>query len=892
MSGNNTSASSSSIDIGVGVHSTPERGSTSSLNLNGESKGRKTLIDIDTVSESHSLGKEKQYAKKFEARAKRDKLEISDGDVNFILEKVNNRTFEQAKEVINRALKYHKDDANFNMPTYEKLERLAQGPGEMDPEEYEFEVLLEAAFIDDWSPYPEVRAVTQIGDDPTELCETFRVYVIGLVYAVAGCILNTFFFNRFPSITLPSLCLQLLVAPSGRLWADFMPSLTVRGFALNPGPWTYKEQMLTTLMISVSAGAPYSLYVITAQKSVRFYNFGWITFGYEVLLTLTSNFMGFGIAGFMRTFLVYPVKAMWFAVLPTLSLNRTLVHREATVSSGSSLAAKFAHFWKSKEEINGWRMTRLSFFWLFCIISFAWYWVPEFLFTCLSYFNWMTWISPHNVNLAAITGSITGLAVNPISTLDWSIISGFGMVTPYWATNNQMFGQLIAMFAIVILWYTNARWTGHIPINSNQLYSNEGTPYNVSRVLNNDNLLDDTQYKDYSPPYYTAGNLVVYGSFFMLYPAMIVYSILHYRNALMESCRQFWFALRNPSKALHQFDDPFTRAIRVHKEVPEWWFLLVLVISLALSIVLVEHFPHTNTPVWTLFFAVGINCFFIIPFGLLFAITNTSWDVNVLVELIIGYALPGNPNALMIVKCYATNFLSQTENYVTNQKQGLYARVPPRGLFRVQMLSVFVCSIAAVALLNWQLDGAIHDYCDLHQHQKFTCANSRTFFSASVLWGTIGPKRVFNHLYPAMKYCFLIGVFLPIPFYLIGRMRRFEKYASRINVLIMIAGCIDWAPYNWMYHLPDWYLGIAFNWYIKRNYTAWWQKYNYLLYAALSAGVSWSAFIMFFSTEYKHLAEIKWWGNEVQFRGLDAEGPVRLPIPSKGYFGLQKGEYY
>lgn len=38
----------------------------------------------------------------------------------------------------------------------------------------------------------------------------------------------------------------------------------------------------------------------------------------------------------------------------------------------------------------------------------------------LSGFNWMTWIAPSNVNLAAITGSYSGLGLNPIPTFDWN----------------------------------------------------------------------------------------------------------------------------------------------------------------------------------------------------------------------------------------------------------------------------------------------------------------------------------------------------------------------------------------------------------------------------------------------------------------------------------------
>lgn len=43
------------------------------------------------------------------------------------------------------------------------------------------------------------------------------------------------------------------------------------------------------------------------------------------------------------------------------------------------------------------------------------------IFEALSQFNWITWIAPQNVNLAAITGSMSGLGLNPWSTFDWNI---------------------------------------------------------------------------------------------------------------------------------------------------------------------------------------------------------------------------------------------------------------------------------------------------------------------------------------------------------------------------------------------------------------------------------------------------------------------------------------
>lgn len=47
---------------------------------------------------------------------------------------------------------------------------------------------------------------------------------------------------------------------------------------------------------------------------------------------------------------------------------------------------------------------------------FIYFWFPNYLFQALSYFNWITWIAPQNINLAAVTGSLGGLGVNPLPT--------------------------------------------------------------------------------------------------------------------------------------------------------------------------------------------------------------------------------------------------------------------------------------------------------------------------------------------------------------------------------------------------------------------------------------------------------------------------------------------
>ena len=77
---------------------------------------------------------------------------------------------------------------------------------------------------------------------------------------------------------------------------------------------------------------------------------------------------------------------------------------------------------------------------------------------------------------------------------------------------------------------------------------------------------------------------------------------------------------------------------------------------------------------------------------------------------------------------------------------------------------------------------------------------------------------------------------------------------------------------------------------LPRNRLAWWEKYNYVLSAAFTAGVAISALVMFFAIGYNPIS-LTWWGNTVSGAGLDGSGGAIFPIPDRGYFGPPKGNF-
>lgn len=127
---------------------------------------------------------------------------------------------------------------------------------------------------------------------------------------------------------------------------------------------------------------------------------------------------------------------------------------------------------------HGWRITRLRLF-TYIFVGYGLYFVfPDAIFSALSastllssfpllssadsgsaYFNWMTWISPSNVKLAMITGSISGLGVSPWTTFDWSYATALcsPLVSPLFSTLNQYAGMiLVGLTMIPAIYFTNS----------------------------------------------------------------------------------------------------------------------------------------------------------------------------------------------------------------------------------------------------------------------------------------------------------------------------------------------------------------------------------------------------------------------------------------------------
>lgn len=430
--------------------------------------------------------------------------------------------------------------------------------------------------------------------------------------------------------------------------------------------------------------------------------------------------------------------------------------------------------------------------------------------------------------------------------------------------------------------------------------------------------VDLEAYRAYSPPFLSGANVFGQGAWFAWYPMTLFGVSIQHWDSLRKSAAEMYKGLFDKKSVYENYDDPHTRMMAAYPEVPDWWFACVLLLSLALGIVALAVWP-LSVPIWSLFAIIGISAVMMVPSALLLASASVSMEFNVLFQTLGGIWFTGNPEALIIVTAFGKTFNMQAENYVSDQKMGHYAKIPPRAIFRGQIIAVVFNCFIFVGMLDWMItnfnEGTL---CRWDSPQHFVCTDAVLVFTSAIEYGAFGVRNMFE-LYPILPWCFLAGSMVGVAW---GFGRRYgpvvREYAKRqlsdsighrlerylfgpISWLVWFDPAIFWSgALNWTggnnlsYATNGLYLSFIFMYFIKRHYGAWWRKYKYLIEAGFGAGVAISAIIQTFTLSFAGV-EINWWGNTVSTAGVDYQAynqnATLLSVSRGFYFGPPPEEY-
>lgn len=730
---------------------------------------------------------------------------------------------------------------------------------------------------EDDSPYAEVRASVSNVDDPSMPSITFRSVVLGVILSAFTSAVNTFLSQRNPPIQIVAIIIQILSHPLGSVMANILPirSFTFRlpnwssnrntarstksyTWSFNPGPWNIKEHTVVLIAATTGLNPSYSLSILLTQDLARFWN-DRRSFLYGFLSVCAPQLVGLALSGFVRAVLVEPASMIWPQNLAVSTVLNTLHAEEDSAATHGSK-----------------QMSRFRFFSLASLISFVVFFVPGYLFTALSIFNWVCWIWPNSVPINTVFGIASGLGASFL-TFDWTQINFLGspLVMPWWAQANLFGGFVVGIWiAVPIIYFTNSLHTAYLPIISASSFDRFAQPYNVSIVSPDHMTLRKDAYANYSQVYISAGLVVAYFGGFALITAAAVHTALYHG-------RFIWNRLRT-KRTLP--DDVHARLMRRYAAVPSWWYAVALVSGIGMLVFLTTAYS-TQLPIWALCLAILIPAVYLLPFGFIFAMSGLPAGVNLVSELLASWLLPGKPLPVMMLKTISQQTTTFSLLFAQDQKLAHYMKIAPRKIFFVQVLSILVNSVMQIVAKDYLRDH-IQGLCDPNQPQRFTCPTVNIFYTASILWGAIGVERSFGPRSPyySLFYGLIVGAIVPLITWYTSRKIKWAPLTA-LSAPVIFVGMSLSPPASGINFTSAIVVGYFFQYWMRKHRVHWWSRYNFVLAGALDFGTVLSSFVIYFLLQMPKngALELQWWGNQVYMETADAQQMPLLVAPENGF---------
>ncbi|PWA85807.1 oligopeptide transporter, OPT superfamily [Artemisia annua] len=693
-------------------------------------------------------------------------------------------------------------------------------------------------------PIEQVRLTVPTTDDPTLTCLTFRTWFLGIISCCVLAFMNQFFGYRQNALSVSSLIAQIVVLPVGRMMEASLPTKQIRlpglrwSFSLNPGPFNMKEHALITIFANAGSSSVYAVAIITIVKAFYHIKINPLA---ALLLSQSTQLLGFGWAGLFRKFLVDSPYMWWPVTLVQVSLFRALHEEEKRQKGG---------------------LTRLQFFMIVLITSFSYYVVPNYLFQSITALSFVCWIWKDSFKAQQIGSGLKGYGIGAFG-LDWATVASFlgsPLATPGFAMMNMLVGYVIIFYIMVPLSYWNNWYEARrFPMYAFKTYNADGSRYNVSKVLNQTTFsFNQEGYDEYGKVNLSILFVIAYGLSFATLAATISHVLLFHGSTILEQTK---------ASISNNIGDVHTRLMKKNYDpVPQWWFHCLLILVIGLSLLTCEGFGRQlQLPYWGVILAIGLALIFTLPVGVIIATTNQVVGLNVITELIIGYLYPGRPLANVVFKTYGDNSMRQALQFLSDFKLGHYMKIPPKSMFTVQLVGTIIASSVYFATSWWLLTTVefICDPAELPTGSPWTCPGDDVFYNASIIWGLVGPQRMFGNLglYSKMNYFFLFGILAPVPFWYLSRKFPEWKWPRLVNIPILI-NCPGPPARAVNYNM--WFtVGMFFNFVVYKRFKSWWSRHNYILSAGLDAGVAFMGILCYLVLQNRDINGPEWWGLEV-----------------------------
>ena len=472
----------------------------------------------------------------------------------------------------------------------------------------------------------------------------------GCGLSIFGSVLQEIYYFKPQVIYVSVVFLTVISYVLGEAMALLIPRRGSVGRFFNPGPFNSKEHAAIVIMASAAATAAVATEILAAQKLYYGMN---PNPGAAIFLVISSQLLGYGIAGLLRSVLVRPTRMLWPINIPVNTLLETL-HRD-------------------KKETK----VRLRFFYIVFAILFVWEVLPEYMFTILtgvSVFCLAKQDSLVFTNLFGGSQGNEGLGLLSIS-FDWQYIAGLG--SPLWyplqTLTNSYIGYIGCTIFFMGIYYSNMWNSQNFPFLAQLLFDQSSNftnyvPYNLSLILTPDNEINSTALAENGIPYLTGSYVGYLITTNMGIAAGIVHMFLwnyddiragwsfatvdNLKKLMQPSTWTFWKGGKSQEQRKMEIledetIDPHYKIMADYDEVPQWWFGAVLLLSFVVGLGTL-YGVRSTLPWWGYIIANLISAIMILFFGAQYGITGFQFNQQPVIQMLAGYIHPGKPLGIVV----------------------------------------------------------------------------------------------------------------------------------------------------------------------------------------------------------------------------------------------------
>ncbi|KAF1992314.1 OPT superfamily oligopeptide transporter [Aulographum hederae CBS 113979] len=705
-----------------------------------------------------------------------------------------------------------------------------------------------------------------VDDDPTLDPWTFRMFFLGFGLSAFGAALATIFLFKPQSVSVSVIFLTIISYVIGEAMHVFLPKTGWIGRWLNPHPFNSKEHLAIIVMSSSASAAAYATEILATQK--LYYNINPNPF-VAILLLLSSQLLGYGMAGILRKSLVYPTKMIYPSILPLSSLVEVL-HRE-------------------KDEMK----KRFNIFWIILGGVAVWELFPQYIMPILTGVSVFCLANRKSLLFTRLFGGASGNEGLGLLSLcfDWQYVGTSALYLPLVTLTNGFIGFILCMALFMGVFYGNVWNALQFPFLSQQLFSPTSNSssyavYNQSLILNADLELDERKLAVQGIPFFAATNASYLLTTNLGIAATLVHVMLWNYDAVkdafsifnMKSLKaftknpKFWQKKSGSSQNEKVVcDDPHYLLMQRYKEVPSWWYLATLVISVVVALICIYALKST-LPWWGFLVACILSFLTTLFFGAMAGLIGFSVPITNVIQLIGGYLHPGKPVANMYFVLFGANAQAQALYLIQNLKLGQYGKLSPRCTFTVQIIGTVFGAILNYVLMNSITDNQREILLSIQGTNVWSGQVIQSFNSNAIAFGALS-KYMFaaSRTYLWVVLALPVGLLVPLLTYFLHRL--FPRAGFDYLITPVICWYLGFLSVGINSSLTFYFaIGFFVQYYVRKRYPRGFLKYNYLIAAAISGGTEVLVFVTTFAVQGgsgKERPFPPYWGNNFQDGNVD-----------------------